>query len=79
MSAIFESAARIETLRAKFLDEDLTLAREQVSFLFDYIEALELALDLAVHDDGDDDDEEGPHVLTSYIEEAMASLPPLGE
>ena len=72
----FESAETLHRLKKKFEDEELTLSREQVSFLFDYIEALEFALHYAC---GADEPEKEHHSLEAeFVKEAMTPLPELG-
>lgn len=77
MRDTFESAAMLQRLKKKFADEDITLSREQVSFLFNYIEALELALNYAC----DEEKPEPKHrsIEAEYVKEAMTPLPELDE
>lgn len=75
MKDTFESAEMLQRLKKKFEDEDITLSREQVSFLFNYIEALELALNYACDDEAPETKHRSLEAL--YVKEAMTPLPEL--
>lgn len=77
MRETFESDEHINQLRLKFKDADITLSREQVEFLFDYIEALELALSYAHLNDMSEDEEED-FLLKQYILRETMKLPEIG-
>lgn len=75
MKDTFASAEILLKLKKKFEDEDLTLSREQVSFLFNYVEALELALNYACEDEGPEVKHRSLEV--EYVREALTPLPEL--
>lgn len=69
MTKVFESTSKLQSLRSKMSDPDVTLDRENVLFLLDYIEALEIALDFASPES--DDDDEANSLVAEFVRESL--------
>lgn len=71
MTKVFESTSKLQSLRSKMSDPDVTLDRENVLFLLDYIEALEIALDFASPESDDDDDDDANSLVAEFVRESL--------